>query len=36
VGDLETVPPPVRREAIGGKERLLRLRKKSGALEMKK
>jgi hypothetical protein len=35
-GDLETVPPPARRGAIGGKEKILRGRKVPGLFEMKK
>jgi hypothetical protein len=36
MGDLETVPSPVRRGAIGGKEKLLRGRETPGDFEMKK
>jgi hypothetical protein len=36
MGDLEIVPPPARRGAIGGKESVLQDRKIPGFLEMKK
>jgi hypothetical protein len=36
MGDLETVPPPARRGAIGGKEEEIRGREIRGTSEMKK